>query len=616
MSSRTSALDTLATQGILRDLDLHFARLVGACADEASEPLLLAAALASRATGDGHVCVDLGELAGRPLSGGDEEAGAVSPHLAAWREALQASGVVGFAGGAEPDAFPLVLDEADRLYLARYWRYEKSLAQSLLMRAEGFCDGIDDARLAAGLERLFPQRGDDIDWQRVAAAVAVLKRLAVISGGPGTGKTTTVTCLLALLMEQSPERAPRIALAAPTGKAAARLTESIRGAKAALDCAPAVTVRIPEEAVTLHRLLGWRPGGYRHGADQPLPVDVLVVDEASMVDLPMMARLTAALPARARLILLGDKDQLASVEAGNVLGDLCGEEHGPAFSPALATRLRPLARLPEIAEGAAPIEDSVVLLTRSYRFDVDSGIGRLARCVNAGDVEGVHDVLHDDAPGDIAWQPLAGPALPRALLGDVVAHYRLFLQARDVETALEAFNRFRVLCALKVGPLGVSAINAAIEEALAREGLIHPEHHWYAGRPVMVTANDYGLRLYNGDVGLVWPRPQSGRLAAFFPIVDGGLREVYPSRLAAVETCYAMTVHKSQGSEFDEVLIALPGADSPVMTRELLYTGITRARRRVVISGDASALSAAQRRITRRSGLREALWTRPRAKDE
>lgn len=618
MNARSSALDTLTAQGALRDLDRYFARFMGVCADAASEPLLLAAALVSRATGDGHVCIDLTDLAGRPLlSEGGKIVAAVpaAPELSGWREALQTSGVVGLDSDPEPDAYPLVLDAAHRLYLARYWRYEKSLAENLRARADGVCDGVDDARLAACLERLFPeeQGNDRTDWQRVAAAVAVLKRLAVISGGPGTGKTATVTRLLALLLEQVPDRTLHIALAAPTGKAAARLTESIRGAKAALDCAPAVVASIPEEAVTLHRLLGWRPGGYAYGPDQPLPVDVLVVDEASMVDLPMMARLTVALPDHARLILLGDKDQLASVEAGNVLGDLCGEERGPAFSPALTARLRPLVRLPDTIEAAAPVADSVVLLSHSYRFGADSGIGRLARRVNAGDVDGVRGALNDQALDDVTWRPLPEPALPTTLVADVVEHYRRFLDADGVATALDAFNSFRVLCALKAGPLGVGAINAVIEQALAREGLIRLDHRWYAGRPVMVTANDYGLRLYNGDVGLVWPQSQSGRLAAFFPTAEGSLREVYPSRLAAVETCYAMTVHKSQGSEFDEVLMVMPGADSPVMTRELIYTGVTRARRRVVLCGAGSALQAVTARVVRRSGLRDALWGNPPA---
>jgi len=600
------AFEALAAQGALRELDVHFARFMGSLAERASEPVLLAAALASRATGDGHVCADLSSLAGQALvPGGDA---CVAPALPGWREALCASGVVGLAESPEADAFPLVLDAAHRLYLARYWRYEKNLAQSLLARAQGFCGGVDEARLAAGLDRLFPASDESTDWQRVAAAVAVLKRLAVISGGPGTGKTTTVTRVLALLVEQSVERPPHIALAAPTGKAAARLTESIREAKTTLDCAPEAAERIPEQAATLHRLLGWRPGGYRHGAEYPLPVDVLVVDEASMVDLPMMARVAAALPAHARLVLLGDKDQLASVEAGNVLGDLCGGRTATAFSAPLRQRLRSFVALPEMAQPGGPVADSVVLLKRSYRFARNSGIGRLARCINAGDADAVQCVLEDGALPEVGWHTLTAAGVAPALLDWAAARYGECLTAADAATALAAFRAFRVLCALKAGPLGMDAINQAIERVLAERGLIRPEHRWYAGRPVMVTANDYGLRLYNGDVGLVWPQPGSGGLAAVFPTADGGLRQVHPSRLTAVETCYAMTVHKSQGSEFDEILMVLPGADSPVMTRELLYTGLTRARERAVLCGEADALQAVRRRVVRRSGLGAALW--------
>lgn len=603
-------LETLASQGGLRDLDLHFARFMAECADESSDALRLAAALVSRATGEGHVCIDLSELAGQPLRSDAADAGTTlitAPDLDAWCVALHASGVVGDAAETDADACPLVLDSAHRLYLARYWRYERDLAAGLLARARGFCDGVDEARLAAGLDRLFPVSDGEPDRQRTAAALAVLKRLAVISGGPGTGKTTTVTRLLALLVEQSPTVRPHIALAAPTGKAAARLTESIRTAKASLACAPEVAAAIPDEAATLHRLLGWRPGGYRHRADNPLPADVLVVDEASMVDLPMMARLVAALPAHARLILLGDKDQLASVEAGNVLGDLCGGDE-PAYSADLRARVRPFAQLHGPTGAASAIADSVVLLRKSYRFGTDSGIGRLARRVNEGDGRGARSILFEDAPTDVAWHPLTEPALPAALTRAVVARYREFLEETEVAAALTAFNRFRVLCALKGGPLGVAALNRHIEQALARARLIRPDQRWYCGRPVMVTANDYGLRLYNGDIGLVWPEPGGERLAAFFATSEGGVRKVYPGRLSAVETCYAMTVHKSQGSEFDELLMVLPGAESPVMTRELIYTGLTRARRKVTLCGEPSLFDAVSRRVVRRSGLREALW--------
>lgn len=610
-------LETFAAQGALRDLDLHFARFMGECAEAASAEFVLAAALVSRATGDGHICINLAALAGQPISvdpempSDDVTPAITAPALNDWLAALTASGVVGHAD-SEADAYPLVLDAAHRLYLARYWRYEQDLAASLRARIDGLCDGVDEARLAQGLARLFPEPNPDPgpDWQKIAAAAAVLKRFTVISGGPGTGKTTTVTRLLALLIDQRPLEPPRIALAAPTGKAAARLTESIRGARGALDADPGVIERIPTEATTLHRLLGWRPGGYRHDTRHPLHLDVLVVDEASMVDLPMMARVAAALPAPARLVLLGDKDQLASVEAGNVLGDICGGGADPAYSADLHACLCRLAGLPEDTPAArAAIADSVVLLTRSYRFGTDSGIGRLARCVNEGDADAARALLDSGDYSDIGWQPFSASGPPAALLNEAAERYRAFLEAPTPTDALAALNRFRVLCALKHGPLGVNAVNRAIEQRLARLGLIRPGHRWYAGRPIMVTRNDYGLRLYNGDVGIVLPdHDAGGRLTAFFPTPDGGLRRVFPRRLSAVETVFAMTVHKSQGSEFGEVLLMLPGADAPVMTRELVYTGITRAREHVTLCGVAPALDAVRRRTRRRSGLRDALW--------
>ncbi len=598
-------VERLGAQGVLRDLDLHFARLCARLSPEPSPAVSLAAALTSRANGDGHVCIELAAVAGLPPA----EHEAPCPPLPEWRQALLDSGVVGDAAvDDEPDRFPLVLDAAHRLYLARYWRYERDVADAVLARSRAEREDVDESRLTASLAQLFPPAGDTIDWQCVAAAVAALRGLAIISGGPGTGKTSTVARILALLVEQGGDAAPRIALAAPTGKAAARLSESIRTAKDGLGCAEGVTEAIPENTMTLHRLLGWRPGGYRYGPDNPLPVDVLVVDEVSMVDLPMMARLLAALPPAARLVLLGDRDQLASVEAGSVLGDLCGDLRAAAFSDAFAARLECLLGVSGLERTTAPLADSVVLLTRSYRFGSDSGIARLARDVNAGDARAAAAVLDDPGFADVSLESLDGETLPPALLDAAVAGYAPFLEASDAAAALAAFARFRILCALRVGPLGALALNRAVEQRLAACGLIQPGQRWYRGRPIMVSANHYGLRLFNGDVGLVWPDPEGRRNAAVFATAEGALRWVAPSRLSVVESCYAMTVHKSQGSEFDRALIVLPGSESPVMTRELVYTALTRARERAVLFAHQGALQSVQRRLSRRSGLGQALW--------
>ena len=439
----------------------------------------------------------------------------------------------------------------------------------------------------------------------------MLRRLCVISGGPGTGKTTTVVRILALLLGQRADL--RIALAAPTGKAAARMEEAVRAAKARTPLADAVRERIPDEASTLHRLLGARPGRarFRHDAERPLPLDALVVDEASMIDLALMAKLVAALPPRARLVVLGDRDQLASVEAGAVLGDLCGDV--PGFSDGFRRHVERITgdRLPAGHASASPLADAVVLLTRSHRFAAGSAIGRLAAAVNRGDAATVQAVLGDARSEGLGWRK--GESATAHAAGAVAAYAPYLAQVQSgaaLADAFAAFRRFRVLCAHRRGPWGVETMNRLVEEELRRRMLVEAGTAWYLGRPVLVTQNDYALGLYNGDVGLAVPDPdEDGRLRVAFEVEGGGVRLLMPSRLPAHEPVWAMTVHKSQGSEFDRVLLVLPDEDSPLMTRELVYTAITRARDGVEIAGDDTILLAAvERRLVRSSGLRDALW--------
>ena len=630
-------LDEAERAGRLRPLDQHFAlqllalaeRVEGAAglARPRSSPLAgggraalaLAAALVSRTTGEGHVCLDLCAAAGRAPFG-DSVPGLRAPELREWREALGASGVVGASG----ESTPLVLDGRDRLYLARYWRFEHDLAAALRERASGWAAGVDRARLAADLRRLFPARAEgQVDGQAVAAALAVLRRLTVISGGPGTGKTRTVAAILALAAGQAAGRPPRVALAAPTGKAAARLAESVRRAKQDLPLSQAERAALPEEATTLHRLLGARPGrpGFRHDAGSPLHLDLLVVDEASMVDLPLLARTVAALPGEARLVLLGDRDQLASVEAGAVLGDVCGRGGHPGYSPELAQTLAEVlgvgaGQVPSSAAPGRPVADALIFLRRSYRFGPESGIGALAARVNAGDTAGVLALLSAVRAQD-GREP---PGLRHRTVGEgeraaqverlVVPRLRGVLEAPGPAEALATLGSFRVLCALREGPWGVGAFNELVERALRRAGLVPRDREAYRGRPVMVTRNDYATGLFNGDVGVFWPDTAAGgALRVFFPAPGGGLRALLPARLPAHETVYAMTVHKSQGSEFDEVLLVLPERVSPVLTRELLYTAVTRARAGVEIWGpEATVAAAVGARVERASGLRDALW--------
>jgi exodeoxyribonuclease V alpha subunit len=626
------ALELLRERGVLADLDWHFARALARLGDDQRAPVLLAVALASRAVGQGHVCLDLPRLVAGGALVDDSGAPVESawPAVDEWLALLRASPLI--APDADADATtPLVLDAAGRLYLRRYWQYQTHLAAGIRTRAEQEDEPVDDAHLAEGLERLFPHRAAAaatqgagsaglaaLDGQQVAALVAVLRRFCVISGGPGTGKTYTVVRILALLVEQAlaaGRRAPRMTLLAPTGKAAARLAEAILDGKATLACAPEVVAAIPHEAATIHRGLGAMPGrsGFRHGPDNPLVTDVVLVDEASMVDLALMANLVDAMPPQARLILLGDRDQLASVEAGAVLGDICDSGAVRSFSPAFTDRLaarrgasRPIAA-DRVAVGG--IGECIVELTHSYRYRREGGIGRLARAINAGDVDAVFAALA--AGGGVAClDPAPDGALGAALERAVLDGFAACLQVADPLERLRALGRFRVLCAHRRGRFGVETVNAQISALLADAGLIRPDGALYDGRPILITRNDYQLDLFNGDVGTIVRDPQqAGAYLAAFLDPDGAPRYVAPSRLPPHDTVFAVSVHQSQGSEFDAVAVLLPEEPSPIVSRELLYTAVTRARERATLYASRAVVEhAVTHRIERASGLRDALW--------
>jgi len=553
--------------------------------------VLLSAALCCQALGQGDVCLKLERFAGQqPCSDCEDRL----PALADWCALLSGSPLVGAPG----DYAPLILD-GDQLYLARYHAYEQQLAASLLARNQQPL-AVDEAQLSNSLQNLFANNTQSPDWQKLAAAQAVRRPLVVISGGPGTGKTTTVVRLLAALLEQPNGLTLSIGLAAPTGKAAARMAEAIRTAKATLPVSDAIKAALPDEARTLHRLLGSRGDSpqVRHHPGHPLALDVLVVDEASMVDLALMAKLVAALSPKARLILLGDKDQLAAVEAGAVFAELC---EGAGFSPETAATLERLTgqAVPSQAP-SSQMGEAVVLLSHSHRFAGDSGIGELARRINAGAVADTLSLLREQRP-DLAWQEAPTPA---RLLSRLNLGYQAYLEAsihNDPAQAFAAFNRFRALTAQREGPFGLNELNAALEMRFKQQLGIAPQERWYAGRAIMVRQNDYALELFNGDVGLCLSTEQG--LRVFFE-AEQGYRDFSPARLPSHDSAFAMTVHKSQGSEFSEVLLIFPEQSSPLLNRALLYTGITRARQQVEIWAKPARLrEAVELKTERAAGL-------------
>ncbi|MGX5013591.1 exodeoxyribonuclease V subunit alpha [Enterobacter asburiae] len=587
-------------QRTLRHLDVQFAMMVAG-----EEPaVMLAAAILSKDAGEGHVCLPLSRLVvDEKMPPALQACFALLGNAVDWQAILLGSPAV---SGADTGT-PMIL-VGERLYLNRLWRNELTVARFFSeTNAPLPCD---EAQLRQTLDTLFTS-DDETDWQKVAAAVALTRRISVISGGPGTGKTTTVAKLLAALIQLSGEKKCRIRLAAPTGKAAARLTESLGGALQKLPLTGERLALFPNEASTLHRLLGAQPGSQRlrYHAGNPLHLDVLVVDEASMIDLTMMSRLIDALPPHARVIFLGDRDQLASVEAGAVLGDICTY----ASLGYTAERAEELARLTGCSLAAenhalaGALRDSLCLLQKSYRFGSDSGIGQLAAAVNRGDRHTTCAVF-DGTFTDIEKKSLQTGEEYQAMLDDALLGYQRFLtgiqQQSAPEQVIAAFGEYQLLCALREGPFGVSGLNDRLEQLLAQKRKISrtPHSRWYEGRPVMISRNDSALGLFNGDIGIALDRGQG--LRVWFQMPDGSVKSFQPSRLPEHETAWAMTVHKSQGSEFNHAALILPTQLSPVVTRELIYTAITRARQRLSLYTDERVLvQAIATRTERRSGL-------------
>ncbi|MDH3348414.1 MAG: exodeoxyribonuclease V subunit alpha [Desulfobulbaceae bacterium] len=593
-----STLQEAVALGELRSVDLHLASFLARIGGSEVEPACLStAALACKAVGEGHVCLPLSAIAEKTVFNTAQSHSL--PPVQELKESLLRWPVVGHPG----QNTPLILDEHNRLYLARYYVYEQQLAAKLIAMAIPLEEpDLDKARQA--LDQLFPPV-QEIDYQKIAAAMVLLQRIVVISGGPGTGKTHTVSNILALLAIMS-HKPLRIGLAAPTGKAAARLGESLRLAwdKLPADC-PAV---LPETPRTLHRLLGVSPGSlkFRHNRDNPLLLDLLILDEASMIDVPLMAALFDALLPQTRLIILGDRNQLASVEAGSLFADLCGPEL-PAWSAPLTKKLSTLTGHTVINGQGGGLRDSVVMLQQSFRFQEKSGIGRLVEAVKNNQPQGVEQVLNSDFD-DLELLEETGNRFDGNHTKMILEGFTSCLQAESAQKGLENYSRFRILCALREGPRGVGGVTRQVESLLRRHKLIPPpDRFYYKGRPIMILRNHYGLQLFNGDTGIIWP-DEHNRLQAWFMREDGKPVPISPARLPQHETAYAITVHKSQGSEFDHVLFMLPQEDNRLLSRELLYTGISRAKLKLSLCADREILrTGLARRIHRHSGLAEKL---------
>ena len=659
-------------QGLLRHIDSALAAQLVRLDGQASPALLVAAAMLAQMEGRGHTCLPLADLCAPPVAmlgwpavavDGPQGLSALWAHLPAkladWQAALQSSTsrACSRLSDAPDQGQPLVLGgtaHAPLLYLRRYAGYEQRVGQGLLQRSSELLP-VPEAAARQWLDRFFVSSAEapaDTDWQKVACAVALRARLSVITGGPGTGKTYTAARLLALLLALNEGDSPlRVALAAPTGKAAARLKQSIDNALTSLQD------QVPEgsgldlntliarmgPARTLHSLLGARPDTrqFRHHAANPLDVDVLIVDEASMVHLEMMDALLQALPSTSRLVLLGDKDQLASVEAGAVLGDLCRNAAAGHYSADTAQFVQTVAGQTLPVEyrsaGVSPVlAQQTVMLRHSRRFK--GPIGQLALAVNRGDAAAARAAFNFavgavPSPRSVSALLALKPTTPQAVCDLALgaqgqpsyADYLRIMQRQpegqgtDTHTAwvrsvLQAFERFRILCAVHQGDWGTQGLNAAVQKALADADLLKVTGEWFAGRPVMVTRNDAQLGVFNGDVGVVLPNNE-GKLKVWF--LDGeALRSVSVMRLAQVETAFVMTVHKSQGSEFEHTALVLPPGGAEVLSRELVYTGITRAREQfTLLEAEAGLLEAAMARPNvRASGLTQG-WSRDGSSD-
>lgn len=543
----------------------------------------------------GDIRFNISEYAGQTLAVlvEDEEITFNFPPVSEWIVALESSRLIGDPGQRVPLILSVQGDKA-WVYLLKYWKYEQTVINFILGHIKEPRADTDEDILSQSLSRLFEGNLDEPDWQKEAVKMAVRHRFCMVTGGPGTGKTTTVMKIIEALKDQSNDRPLSIALTAPTGKATIRLKEAVGQSYTRTDgISDQSSIMI--ETATTHRLLRSIAGTpyFKHDQSRPLSHDVIILDEASMLDVGLFARLIRALPSATRLVLLGDQHQLSSVEAGSLFGDICGIERSAEDSV------------------GHPLENHIVRLKTSYRFDTNKGIGRLSESVNQGKGKSCYDLMTSDRTGSLVWKTVSNASqLNDTLRSELLPRIVEYFEQDTIDAAFQAFERVMILCAVRKGPFGVENLNRAIENFLIERRIVHASSDIYPGKPILITRNHYETGLFNGDIGILFRDTEdNNQIKAFFKSADGGYRKLSVATLPSYEPVYAMTVHKSQGSEFNKVILVLPDQPVQVLTRELIYTAVTRARGEVIIWGTESVLvTAIQRAIVRDSRVYSTFW--------
>ncbi|WP_428236810.1 exodeoxyribonuclease V subunit alpha [Gracilimonas sp.] len=592
-------LEKLLTEDVISLLELEFVRFLKQIEPDVKQEVLLAASACIFAQQKGHVCLDFEDWKDEYLFEDAKSEIKLTDSLKKdWNKALKESNLV--SKGTE--LHPLVL-EGSRLYLHRYWKYEEELCAWLKQKAAPRLELKEKHKKA--IQSVLPPANDlfEVNWQHVAVQLSFLKDLLVISGGPGTGKTFTVLNIIAAQAQAHAQQDFRIALAAPTGKAARRLSESIESGKKNLNPEVLSGIEIPESALTVHKLLGsdFRGSTFKFNEENHLPYDLVVVDEASMLDINMWVRLIRAIGPNTKLIVLGDKDQLASVEAGSILGDICGGEN--TFSEGVSSSLRELQGIDiPVGDSTSPINDCILFLTKSYRFGKNSGIQKFAEAVNASDADKAIAILKDHKSEGLSWIEPDSRAIEEVFKTYVQDHYKDYSQLPEKQR-LAASHKKKILCALRRGPFGVEYMNERAERLIRRNEKRIDNREWYDGRIVMATRNDSLLKVRNGEIGIYQKKGEVIEFEGDRPV------RVSAARLKDYEPAFALTIHKSQGSEFDKVAIILPNQVNTVLSKEILYTAVTRARLSTLIIVKEEILRRIiERTVSRKSGVKQKLW--------